>query len=288
MNIGILHPGTMGAALATAISGEVFWAGDGRSDATKQRARDAGITDTGSIQSLTEVVDVIMSVCPPRSAPNVAAEVNAAGFDGVYVDLNAVSPATTRQLGRPFARFVDGGIVGPPPPLASPDPGDTRLYLSGRDAPQIAGLFTNSHVDARIIGHEIGQASALKMAYAAWTKGTSALLLSVAALAKSEGVAQELFDEWNMSIPELEERLTRTSARVGTKAWRFAGEMEEIAASFSDVGLPDGFHLAAADLYSRLAGLKDEPAGQSLDEVISMVLGMPRSGMEKQNSDPPV
>jgi hypothetical protein len=288
VKIGVLHPGSMGAALAACLDGDVVWASEGRSAATVSRAARAGITDLGSLQSVLAMADLLISVCPPDAAVEVAEEVRGLGFDGLYVDLNAVSPATSRQIGGLFDRFVDGGIVGLPP-VSLPDQvgevasGDenrdregtswTRLYLSGAEAPDVAALFPGSAVDARVIGPTPGQASALKMAYAAWTKGTSALLLSVAALATSEDVIEELVDEWDMSIPELRKRLERTAAGIGVRAWRFVGEMEEIALSFADAGLPNGFHLAAADIYSRLADLKDHPPGQDPDEILNILLG---------------
>lgn len=290
VRVGVLHPGNMGAALAACIDGQVFWASEGRSEESAERARKAEIVDLGSLDSVVAAVDVVISVCPPAAAVEVAEQVSGTGFDGLYVDVNAVSPATARQIGQLFARFVDGGIVGPPPSTASVSPrgpgirmrargnpsGGTRLYLSGEEASEVAGLFAGSAVDIRIVGSDPGRASALKMTYAAWTKGTSALLLSVGALATSEGVMDELLDEWDMSIPELRERLDRVSGRIGEKAWRFAGEMEEIALTYGDAGLPDGFHLAAADIYSRLCDLKDQPPGQSPGEVLAMLLDRKR------------
>lgn len=268
VKIGLIHPGTMGAALARCLEGEVLWASERRSAATVARATEAGISDQGSLESLVTSADAVMAVCPPGAALEVAEQVSVFGFDGMYVDLNAVAPASARAIGGFFTRFVDGGIVGPPPA----SPGDTRVYLSGEDAALVARLFAGSAVDARVIGSKPGQASAVKMAYAAWTKGSSALLLSAAALATSEGVIDELLDEWDMSIPDLRERLERVSARIGGKAWRFVGEMEEIAHSYGNSGLPDAFHLAAADLYARLADLKDGPQGQSPDEVVRRLL----------------
>jgi len=267
----------MGAALAGCLDGEALWASEGRSEASAARAKEAGIVDLGSLSSLLAAVDGVVSVCPPGAAVSVAEQVSGLGFDRLYVDVNAVSPATTRQMARLFSRFVDGGIVGPPPTPSGQGPDGTRLYVSGREASEVAELFAGSPVDARVIGSEPGQASALKMAYAAWTKGTSALLLSVSALATSEGVAEELFDEWEISIPELKNRLEQVSERIGEKAWRFVGEMEEIASAHGDAGLPDGFHLAAADIYSRLADLKDHPRGQPPDEIMKMLLDKPAS-----------
>ena len=275
----------MGAALAACIDGDVIWASEVRSAATISRAEGVEISDLGSLESVVAIADLLISVCPPAAAVDVAEAVSALGFDGLYVDVNAVSPATSRQIGSLFDRFVDGGIVGPPPV-----PGDdrgTRLYLSGAEAPALATLFAGSAVDAQVIGTTPGQASALKMAYAGWTKGSSALLLSVAALATSEGVIEELLGEWDMSIPELRSRLERTAAGVGAKAWRFVGEMEEIALSHCDAGLPNGFHLAAADIYSRLADLKDVVPAQGPDDILNMLLDKSGSDSVGDGTQPP-
>lgn len=294
MRVGILHPGKMGSALAACVDGEVLWASEGRSQETAARAREVEIVDIGSLRSLVAAVDMVISVCPPAAAVELAEQVGEREFDGLYVDVNAVSPATARQIGQLFPRFVDGGIVGPPPssPQATPahreapratasNSSGTRLYLSGGEAAAVAALFTGSPVEVRVVGPTPGQASALKMAYAAWTKGTSALLLSVAALATSEEVIEELLDEWDTSLPELRERLEQVSARIGEKAWRFVGEMEEIAHAYGDAGLPAGFHLAAADIYSRLTDLKDHPLGPSPDEVVNGLVGRNRDQSPK-------
>lgn len=266
----------MGAALGACVDGEVYWASDGRSRATASRAAEAGIVDLEDLETLVTVVDVVVSVCPPAAARDVAHQVSESGFGGLYVDLNAIAPVTVHQIGRLHRRFVDGGVIGPPPSSdGSGQQESTSLYLSGEEAGEFAALFTGSPVDTRVIGTDPGQASALKMAYAGWTKGTSALLLSVAALARSEGVFDVLLDEWDQSIPELRERLERLSSRIGSKAWRFAGEMEEIALAHGEAGLPEGFHRAAADLYSRLSGLKDLPPGQTVDEISSTLLEDP-------------
>jgi 3-hydroxyisobutyrate dehydrogenase-like beta-hydroxyacid dehydrogenase len=223
---------------------DVLWASDGRSDATVARARAAGLQDAGDVAALTRDADVILSVCPPHAARNVAALVG--GFDGVYVDANAVAPATVREIGDGFERFVDGGIVGPPP-------GDspTRLYLSGADASRVAQLFDGTPVDARVVSERIGDASAVKATYAAWSKGSAALLLAIREVARAEGVDETLFAEWRESIPGLEERLARAERSAQAKGWRWVGEMEEIAATFAAAGAPDGFHLAAAEVFRR-------------------------------------
>ena len=137
-----------------------------------------------------------------------------------------------------------------PPPSR---PGTTRLYLSGGEAERIAALFAGTNVDARVISAEPGAASALKAAYAGWTKGSAALLLTVRELARAEGVEDALLEEWRLSIPELEERLAGAERSARRKGWRWIGEMEEIARSMSAQDLPTGFHEAAAEVFRRTA-----------------------------------
>jgi 3-hydroxyisobutyrate dehydrogenase-like beta-hydroxyacid dehydrogenase len=246
LSVGLLHPGEMGAAVGALLrehGDPVVWASVGRSGETAQRAEDAGLEDVGSIDELVRRSDVIVSVCPPHAALDVARSV--VGFTGVYVDANAISPASAHSVADVVARVVDGGIVGPPPHEA----GTTRLYLSGVEADSVAELFAGTPLEARVVSDQVGAASAVKMAYAAWTKGTAALLLAVRSLARSEGVEPALLEEWELSLPELPERSLRAAQSVATKGWRWVGEMEEIAATFSAAGLPDGFHRAAADVF---------------------------------------
>lgn len=265
--VGVLHPGAMGVSVAAACTADVLWCSEGRSPATRERAAASGLTDAGSLTALATAADVIVSVCPPDQATAVADEVAALGFGGIYVDANAVSPATARSIGARFERFVDGGIVGPPAHRS----GTTRLYLSGDDAASVAELWAGSALDARPIDGGPGAASALKMAYATWTKVAGALLLDVRALARSEGVEQALLDEWAISQPGTAERSEGTARGVAPKAWRFAGEMDEIAATFADAGLPSGFADGAGELYRRLASFKDRP-DVTLDDVLDALL----------------
>jgi 3-hydroxyisobutyrate dehydrogenase-like beta-hydroxyacid dehydrogenase len=248
--IGLLHPGEMGAAIGSALTQrghEVLWASAGRSDASAARAAEAGLDDAGSAEDLAERSDVILSVCPPHAATDVAASV--AGAAGLFVDANAIAPATARAIAadRDAERFVDGGIIGPPPRTA----GMTRLYLSGAQAPSVAELFEGTVVETRVVSTEIGDASAVKMTYAAWTKGTAALLLAIRAVAEAEGVAESLREEWRLSLPELPDAVERAARAAAAKGWRWVGEMEEIAATFAAAGQPEGFHRAAAEIYGR-------------------------------------
>ncbi len=245
--IGILHPGEMGAAVGAALRArgrDVAWASAGRSPETAARAAAAGLRDAGSIAALAQTCDLIVSVCPPHAAAAVAGAVR--GFGGIYVDANAVSPATARALAADVAAtFVDGGIIGPPPRTA----GTTRLYLSGAAAPAVAEAFAGSTLEPRVVSERPGDASAVKMTYAAWTKGTAALVLAARAVARAEGVEAQLVQEWALSLPELEAEYARAARSAAAKGWRWIGEMEEIAAAFAAAGMPAGFHLAAAEVF---------------------------------------
>jgi len=263
--VGFLHPGAMGVALAAACSGERCWASEGRSAATWKRAESIEMLAHESVEALAAHCKTLISVCPPGAAEDVAAAVAKAGFDGIYVDANAIAPATARRIGERFEHFVDAGIIGPPPSVA----GTTRLYLSGADAGEVAGLWTDSPLEVRVIEGGAGAASAIKVCFAAWTKGSSALLLVIRALAEGEGVTEALVQEWATSMPDLIPRAERTAAGVSPKAWRFAGEMEEIAVALEAHGLPSGFHLAAAELYRSLSEFKDRSPGPDLREVLA-------------------
>jgi 3-hydroxyisobutyrate dehydrogenase-like beta-hydroxyacid dehydrogenase len=249
--VGLLHPGEMGAAIGAELRRRgtaVLWASAGRSEETARRAGAAGLEDAGTVEELARRSDVVLSVCPPHAALDVARSV--AGLRGVYVDANAVAPATARELASLVgARFVDGGIVGAPPRSQA----TTRLYLSGPDAAGVADLFAGTAVDARVVSDRVGAASAVKVAYAAWTKGSAALLLAAAAFARAEDVDDVLRAEWRESLPHLPDELARAERAAAAKGWRWVGEMEEIAAAFAAHDLPDGFHLAAAETYRTLA-----------------------------------
>jgi 3-hydroxyisobutyrate dehydrogenase-like beta-hydroxyacid dehydrogenase len=256
----------MGAAVGAALRSRdetVLWASAGRSAASAQRALRAGLEDAGTIDETARRSDIIVSVCPPHAAAEVAAPF--AGFAGVYVDANAISPESTRAIARHLDRYVDGGIIGPPPRR----PGTTRLYLSGAEAASVAERFAGTIVEARVVSSEVGAASAVKMAYAAWTKGSAALLLAARALARVEDVEQTLLEEWHASQPQLEGRSAEAGRAAATKGWRWIGEMSEIADTFAAAGLPDGFHRAATEIYQRAAA---EPAGG--EDLVERVLAM--------------
>jgi len=273
--IGLLHPGEMGAsvgAAARSAGARVLWASEGRGTDTWARAATAELEDVGTLRAVVEASDVILSVCPPHAAHDVATAVAAAGFRKLYVDGNAVAPATSREIAGIVeaggATYVDGGLIGPPPDKA----GTTRLYLSGPQASRAAAPFAGSKLEAIVLPGELTAASAIKMAYGGWNKGQQALLLSIVALAMSEGVAEALMAEWARSQPDLPKRAENAARGSSRKAWRWIAEMEENAATLDAAGLPGGFHEAAAEVYRRLAVYKDAGVAPTLDEVAKTLL----------------
>ncbi len=274
--ICILHPGEMGAevgAAARAGGARVLWVSAGRGGATRDRAGAAGLEDAGTLKAALDQSEIALSVCPPHAAVELAQTVAATGFRGAYLDANAIAPDTTRSIGaaveRAGARFVDGGIIGPPPVK----PGTTRLYLSGPASARIAALFDGTALGTVVLDAPIGAASAIKACYAGWTKSTATLLLAVRALARAEGVEDALAEEWKISQPNLFAQLDRAVLQ-SRKGWRWIAEMEEIGATFDRAGLPGGYALAAAEVCRRLEAFKDA-RGPTLEEVVGALLKPP-------------
>lgn len=277
--VGLLHPGEMGAAVGQCLTGaghEVLWASEGRGPETAARARAAGLSDTGTAAEMAERAEVIFSICPPHAALDTAWAVQ--GFGGLYVDANAISPATAREVALMVeeggATYVDGGIIGLPPAK----PGGTRLYLSGAQAETVRELFQGTVLDVVVVEGSAWAASAVKMAYASWTKGTSALLLTALALARAEGVEDTLLDEWALSQPPLADRFRGAARAAVTKGWRWVAEMEEIAATMASAGLPDGFHQAAAEIFRRSP--REAPGGpadgdKAANALLAALVGEP-------------
>ena len=273
--IGILHPGEMGISIAaSAISNgyQVYWASENRSDKTHLRAQKYGLIESDSLIELCHSCEIIFCICPPHSAEDVAGSVIEHNFHGYYLDANAISPQRTTRIGQMMEEngihFVDGGIIGGP----AWEPKETWLYLSGKYANIIAECFTNGPLETKIIGDEIGKASAVKMCYAAYSKGTTALLAAVLAAAESLEVRDELYEQWDMDDSNFSEQVNRRVSRVTAKAWRFKGEMDEIASTFQEAGLPNEFHKAAAEIYHRMASFKDAPETPQLDDILKALL----------------
>jgi hypothetical protein len=214
----------------------------------------AGLADAETVGRVVALSEVVMAVCPPQAALGVARAVVTAlpsDWSGIYLDANAVAPSTMAQmvdLAGTGMVVVDGGIIGPPPSI----PGTTRLYLSGTRAGTTAGLWNTPNLEAIVLSDRVGDASALKLAYAAWSKGSQALLVTIRALAEAEGVRDWLEAEWRRSGGELSAATDRGVRAAATKGWRWSGEMEEIAGLLRHRGLPTGFHQAAAEVFARV------------------------------------
>lgn len=273
--IGILHPGAMGISVAAAAlrSGQqVCYASKGRSAVTRARAAQYDLRDLGTLAELCTSCTILISVCPPHAAEEVASQVRANGFKGLYLDANAISPQKVQYIEAMLTSagitFVDGGIIGGP----AWNSGETWLYLSGKGAGRVADCFSAGPLEISLIGEEIGKASALKMCYAAYTKGTTALLTAILALAETNSVLEELTVQWERDEPGFSEQTERRARRVSAKAWRFAGEMDEIARTFESAGLPDGFHVAAGEVYRCLAHFKDANEQPELGAILAALL----------------
>ncbi|HZU72300.1 MAG TPA: DUF1932 domain-containing protein [Acidimicrobiales bacterium] len=276
--VGVVSPGEMGAAVAASLAGaghRVLTVLHGRSRASAERAQAAGMEALDSLEALVSTASIVVSIVPPSAADAVAEElaraVAGAGARPLVVDANAISPARAHQVAAVLeaagATFVDGDIIGGPPAVGRPP---TRLYLSGPQAERAAAAVATPELRPVVLEGPAMAASSLKMAYAGWTKISSALVLTARALARSLGVEEALLGEWAHSQPDLVDRCS-AGARSAAKAWRFVGEMEEIAASQTEAGLPSGFAEAAAEVYARLAGFKGSPPA-SVDEVLDRLM----------------
>jgi hypothetical protein len=232
MRVGLLFPGEMGAAVGSAVRGDVLWASDGRGEATKRRA--AGFTDVGSVERLVEASEVVLSICPPAIAEEVAQQVFAEGFDGIFVEANAISPERMRRIAKLGPHVVDGSIIAAK---------GINLYLAGERVEEVARLFGDG-VRAIPIGERIGAASALKMAFGGWNKIGIALTHQAHEIAGAYGVASWLGEE---GVPE--DRLSR----VADRAWRWAPEMDEIAQVCAELELSNAIPRAAGEFYRRLS-----------------------------------
>ena len=273
--IGVISPGAMGISVAATMqrSGfDVYWASAGRSGHSVARAQEHNLLDAQTMANLCATCEAIVSVCPPHTAVSIAEEVLATGFTGVYLDANAIAPNKATYMAEMMAAAgvvcVDGSIIGGP----AWEPQRTWLYLSGEQAALAASFFAAGPLETAVIGDKIGQASALKMCFAAYSKGTTALLSMILAGAEAMGVRANLEEQWSRGGSDFATQTQQRVRRVTAKAWRFEGEMHEIAATFAHVGLPAGFHEAAANIYQRLAPFKDAAETPTLADVLAAML----------------
>lgn len=255
--VGLLSPGDMGHSVGKVLVTNgmpVHTCLAGRSERSADLASAAGLTIHESLAEVVKQVDMFLSIVPPARATEVARQiadaVKSTGTSLVYLDCNAISPETTREVGRIVeaagVTFIDGGIIGSPPKIDGASP---RIYVSGPEANQATIL--NSHgLDIRPIGDVTGHASGVKMCYAALTKGLTALGTELMVAAEAMGLTGPLREEFQLSQAQMLEHLERSIPGMPPKAYRWVGEMEEIARTFDEVGLTPKMLLGAADMYT--------------------------------------
>lgn len=282
--VALMSPGDMGQAIGALLKRRgvrVITVLEGRSERTKELAGAAGIEDTGDDVALVENADILLSVLVPSEAETLAVRLAPAiertGRALIYADCNAVAPDTSQRIGGVIegagARFVDAGIIGPPPRA---DSSHTRFYASGRDA-EALGVLNGFGLDVRVIGDQVGQASALKMCYAALNKGAIALMTGVSVMAERLDVADALDDELALSQEAVKRRMHQQVPGMVPKAHRWIGEMEEIAKTFATADLTPQVFQGIADIYRLVAAhplASSSPedwrrAGAAYDEVIT-------------------
>jgi 3-hydroxyisobutyrate dehydrogenase-like beta-hydroxyacid dehydrogenase len=259
-SVGVMSPGDMGQAVAVQLKAtgfNVYTALEGRSERTRALARDAGLTDVGTLARLVAECDVVLSIMDPGAAvgfAHVAADaLRATGRDTLIVDCNAIAPDTVQQIAplieNAGGRFVDAGIIGPPPRGKA----KTHLYTSGPGAADLAEL-AGPQLIVHVIGENIAAASALKMCYGALNKGTQAVWLEVLIAAQRLGVADLLEQELGQSQAERYAWALGQFPSLPPKAYRWVPEMLEIAKTLGTVGMTPKMFEGAADIYRFVAG----------------------------------
>ena len=281
--IGIMSAGDMGSAIGKVLSSsgmDVITCLEGRSELTRLRAREGGMRDVKTLEQLVNKADLILSVLVPSEAVTLAKTI-ARNINRtkplVYADLNAIAPQTVLGISSIMAdvgvTFIDGGIIGSPPKPGS----NTRIYCSGADTTTLESL-ARTGLDVRRIGPVIGQASGLKMVYAASTKGITALWTELLTAAKALDLEEALMAEFKMSGTDIERVLKRRIPSMPRRARRWVGEMEEIAATFNGLGMTPYLLQGAAEMYrfvgdTPLADQTSREPDPSLDTVLDTLAG---------------
>ncbi len=257
--IAVLMPGDMGHAVGKALADagyDVVTCLSGRSERTRALAEAGGLRNLDSLDAVATEASLVLSILPPASAMGLARDMAAAmersGARPVYVDCNAISPGTARDIANVIeavgAPFIDAGIIGTKPGIG-PGP---RFYVSGADTAPMQAL-DGKGFQVLGLGPEPGRASAIKMCYAGLTKGTWTLHTAVLLAAEAQGLTAELRAEFEYSqgqaLAQMEARVPRLPADSG----RWIGEMEEIAKTFADAGVTPGFHEGAAEIFRLLS-----------------------------------
>jgi 3-hydroxyisobutyrate dehydrogenase-like beta-hydroxyacid dehydrogenase len=293
--VGIVSPGAMGSAVGAAYLAAGVRAVatvNGRSARTETLAAGAGLELLPRLDDVVAVADLLLSIAPPGEAESVAAEIAAAakrtGARPLVSDWNAVSPATARRIGGTLAdaglELVDGSISGGPPRADY----RTRVYVSGRRARELAN-GAPAWLDVRVVGEEIGLASAVKMCTASVYKGFTALLTHALVTADAHGVLPQVLDDLHDSFPQQLDRAAWLVAVSATKAERYVAEMREIAATQADVGLTPALFDALAEVNEAIAataaaaGSPEAVGDADLDDVLARL----QCGREESNLQEP-
>jgi 3-hydroxyisobutyrate dehydrogenase-like beta-hydroxyacid dehydrogenase len=281
--VALLSPGDMGHSVGQVLVENglrVITCLEARSERTRGLAAEAGIVDVPTYRDLVREADLLLSILVPAQAQNAAVNVAQAlvetGSKLVYADCNAIAPQTVREIGAVIVEaggtFVDASIVGGPPRAGS----SPRMYASGPDTSAFEAL-SDYGLHVVVIGEEIGLASALKMCYAALTKGSSALYIELLTAARALGVDQALAREFTGSQSAMLQRMQRLPG-VSMKSRRWVGEMIEIDKTFEGVGLAPSMFAGAAEVYRLLGGTpladrtpEDTEPLPSLEEMIAVL-----------------
>ncbi len=256
--IAIMSPGDMGHAVGAAIAAKgnrVLTVLAGRSALTKERAARAGMEDRPDLKLLADDSDIVLSIMPPEQASAFAEKfapfLMKAENTPFFVDCNAISPDTTLAIQKVVegagATFVNAGIIGPPPGRGAV----TRFYVSGPEVEQLSFLDGDS-IKFMPMGPEITKASAIKMCYAALTKGM--MTLHTAALVTGEllGIGDALQAEYAGSQKFHWEAMNKRVPFYAADAGRWAGEMDQISETFAAAGMTPNLHKGAADIFRLL------------------------------------
>ena len=280
--VGVMSAGDMGSGFGSVLSKqglEVYTCLAGRSDFTRLRATEAGFKDCRDLDELVNSVDVFLSVLVPSEATQLARDIAGAmkrtGATPVYADLNAIAPNTVLEIEaivrEAGGAFVDGGIIGGPPREGySP-----HIAVSGPDVEHLEVLRERS-LDIRVTGPRVGQASGLKMVYAASTKGTTALWTELLTAARAMGLYDALMDQYGDRNAVFQSQ-QRSIPSMPNRARRWVGEMEEIAKTFADLGMTPNILQGAADMFTLvgetpLADLTSRDPNPSLEEVMDALI----------------
>jgi 3-hydroxyisobutyrate dehydrogenase-like beta-hydroxyacid dehydrogenase len=268
--VAVQSPGDMGSAVGRALREngfDVISCLEGRSERTRSLAAAAGIADGGSMADVVRRADLILSIMVPSEAETLARHVAHAiretGADVAFADCNAISPESTKRVGRIIeeagGKFIDAGIIGGPPRGGAPP----RFYASGPHE-AILGELDGRGIAVPLMGGEVGRASAIKMCFASITKGTNALYTAAMVAAESLGVYDDLLAEMSAGQADTVRKMERVST-LSDRAFRWIGEMEEIAATFADAGVTPKIHEGAAETFRMIA---DSPIGHERPETV--------------------